>query len=87
MKNIKGRILEGEQLLVVFKKKENPKVGVLDSIRVKSRRFKVLSLELGYGVISARVEEKGETEELDYSFFRRPYVASYPVHLDIEDFQ
>lgn len=86
MKTIKGRILEGEQTLVIFNKHENPKVKKLDSITVHSRLFSVLRVETNQSVVAAEVEEANR-KKLDYSFFPGPNGDRYRLHVDLVDLQ
>lgn len=84
MKTIEGKILEGEQMLVVFKKHTNPKVRCSDTISVHARQFSVLRVETNYGVIAAEVAEIGG-KKLDYSFCPGRNGDRYYLHADSVD--
>ena len=86
MKTIKGKILPGEQTLVIFDKRENPKVRKSNEITVASKRFKVLRLEANWNTIAAEVEEiGGNGRKVDYSFFPGPNGDRYCLHVDLAD--
>ena len=84
MKTIKGRILEGEQTLVIFDKHANPKIKKSDAINVCSRSFSVLRVETNQGVVAAEVEE-ADKREVDYSFFPGRNGDRYCLHVDLAD--
>jgi hypothetical protein len=83
MKEIKGKILPGEQTLIIFDKRVNPRVKKSDRITAHSKLFKVLRLETNWNTIAAEVEEIGG-RKLDYSYFPGPNGDRYRLHVDLE---
>jgi len=55
MKRIKGKILVGEQTVVIFNKKKNPEVKRRDIILVDGHAFKVRRLEVAWSQVTAEV--------------------------------
>lgn len=55
MTPIKGRILAGEQIIVIFNKRKNPPVKRRDIIIVDDRKFKVCRLEEAWNFVTAEV--------------------------------
>ena len=63
MKRIKGKILYGEQTVVLYNMRENPLVNDHDIIHVGGRRFEVLRMETSWGNVTAEVVELTEVKQ------------------------
>ena len=57
MKRVTGKILDGEQRLVIIDRKSNPKIKKRDVINVGNRRFRVWKVETSGGRYTAEVAE------------------------------
>jgi hypothetical protein len=57
MKKVTGKILDGEQRLVIIKRKGNPKLKKRDVINIGNRRFRIWKLEASGGNYTAEVAE------------------------------
>ena len=57
MKKVTGKILDGEQRLVIIDRKSNPKIKKRDVINVGNRRFRVWKVEVSGGKYTAEVAE------------------------------
>jgi phage-related protein len=82
MLSISGKILDGEQLLLVFKKKGNPPVEVGDIVKLNKRKFEVQRLETARGMVSAEVSEF-RTRDRDINTEVADWLVNrYVVHLN-----
>lgn len=57
MKTVTGKILEGEQILVIIPYKSNPKLRKYDVLKIGDRRFRITDVENVRGHYNAEVRE------------------------------
>ena len=81
MKTVKGKVLQGEQTLIIFDRRANPGIKKSDKIRVNSKQFIVQRMETHWGTVAAEIKEIDGAKP-DYSYFPSPGADSFPLHCD-----
>ncbi len=84
MKRIKGKILDGEQTVVLYNMRKNPLVNDQDIIRVDGRSFEVLRMETSWGNATAEVVELSPVRQPTHDReYKRSPPERYVVRLDM----
>lgn len=85
---IKGKILAGEQIVVIFNKNENLPVKRRDIIIVDGQKFKVRRLETAWSQVTAEViEHPAVKRRIQVSQPSLPPSERYVVRWDLLQFQ
>ena len=84
MKRIKGKLLEGEQTVVIYNMRKNPLINKYDIILVGGRRFEVLRMETSWGHATAEVVELSPVRQPTHDReYKRSPPERYVVRLDM----